>query len=339
LKKKILKEKEENRKLSESVDNLKAEYSEAVNDVQEVQNQYEGLRKDLLECKERRDHIKNLIIQIRRQRERHQMKRVDLKKKLAQYGRLIRDDEVLLDIAQADYEPFEPPSTDVEIAQITENIQEIKHRMEELKNQTQSLQYDGDKSYDIKSWKERQKKYLEQTKKLKKSRSDISKEKIKLDELGKQRLEIFSEGFNRIRGYLKEAFRSLTDFGGSHLGDADLKLEDRHNPFTEGVRFMVRPARKGWCDISVLSGGEKTLASLALIFAIHKFTPAPIYVMDEIDAALDFRNTTIVGEYIKECVNSAQFIIVSLRPQLFEKASSLFGVYKIDNESFVQGMV
>ena len=62
---------------------------------------------------------------------------------------------------------------------------------------------------------------------------------------------MFSEGFNRIRGYLKEAFRSLTESGGSHVGDADLELEDRHNPFAEGVRFMVRPARKGWCDISV----------------------------------------------------------------------------------------
>ena len=61
----------------------------------------------------------------------------------------------------------------------------------------------------------------------------------------------------------------------------------------------VRPPKKSWKNISNLSGGEKTLSSLALVFALHHYKPTPLYVMDEIDAALDFKNVSIVGHYIK----------------------------------------
>lgn len=65
--------------------------------------------------------------------------------------------------------------------------------------------------------------------------------------------------------------------------------------------FSVRPPKKSWKNISNLSGGEKTLSSLALVFALHYYKPTPLYVMDEIDAALDFKNVSIVGHYIKVC--------------------------------------
>jgi structural maintenance of chromosome 4 len=83
---------------------------------------------------------------------------------------------------------------------------------------------------------------------------------------------------------------------------------------------QVRPPKKSWKNIANLSGGEKTLASLALVFALHHYKPTPLYVMDEIDAALDFRNVSIVGNYIKERTRNAQFIIISLRNNMFERA-------------------
>lgn len=82
-----------------------------------------------------------------------------------------------------------------------------------------------------------------------------------------------------------------------------------------------------------LSGGEKTIASLALIFALHYYKPAPLYFMDEIDAALDFNNVSIVGKFIKERTQNAQFIVISLREQMFSLSSKLIGVFKIDNKS------
>ncbi len=74
---------------------------------------------------------------------------------------------------------------------------------------------------------------------------------------------------------------------------------------------------------------KQTLSSLALVFALHHFKPTPLYVMDEIDAALDFRNVSIVANYIKERTRNAQFVIISLRNNMFELADRLVGIYKV----------
>ena len=96
-------------------------------------------------------------------------------------------------------------------------------------------------------------------------------------------------------------------------GNAELELVDSMDPFSEGIIFSVMPPKKSWRNISNLSGGEKTLSSLALVFALHTYKPTPLYFMDEIDAALDFRNVSIVANYIKDRTKNAQFIIISLR--------------------------
>lgn len=114
-------------------------------------------------------------------------------------------------------------------------------------------------------------------------------------------------------------------------GDAELELVDSLDPFAEGIVFSVRPPKKSWKNISNLSGGEKTLSSLALVFALHHFKPTPLYVMDEIDAALDFKNVSIVANYIKTRTKNAQFVIISLRSNMFEMADRLVGIYKTFN--------
>lgn len=107
------------------------------------------------------------------------------------------------------------------------------------------------------------------------------------------------------------------------------------DPFSDGVNFSVRPPKKAWKEINKLSGGEKTLSSLSLIFALHYYKPTPLYFMDEIDAALDFKNVSIVGDYIKKRTKDAQFIIISLRNNMFDLADKLVGVYKTFDQTKV----
>uniref|UniRef100_A0A1B0CS89 Structural maintenance of chromosomes protein n=1 Tax=Lutzomyia longipalpis TaxID=7200 RepID=A0A1B0CS89_LUTLO len=114
------------------------------------------------------------------------------------------------------------------------------------------------------------------------------------DEVRKKRFTEFMQGFGIISKKLKEMYQMIT-LG----GDAELDLVDSMDPFSEGIMFNVRPPKKSWKIISNLSGGEKTLSSLALVFALHYYKPSPLYVMDEIDAALDFKNVSIVSHYIK----------------------------------------
>jgi len=144
--------------------------------------------------------------------------------------------------------------------------------------------------------------------------------------LRKKRLDEFMSGFNTIGLKLKEMYQMIT-MG----GDAELELVDSLDPFSEGIVFSVRPPRKSWKNISNLSGGEKTLSSLSLVFALHYFRPTPLYFMDEIDAALDFKNVSIVAHYIKERTRNAQFVIISLRNNMFELADRLVGIYKTEN--------
>ncbi|ROW02482.1 hypothetical protein VMCG_06087 [Cytospora schulzeri] len=150
--------------------------------------------------------------------------------------------------------------------------------------------------------------------------------KKRCDELRRLRLEGFMEGFSQISLRLKEMYQMIT-MG----GNAELELVDSLDPFSEGILFSVMPPKKTWKNISHLSGGEKTLSSLALVFALHHYKPTPLYVMDEIDAALDFRNVSIVANYIKERTKNAQFIVISLRNNMFELAARLLGVYKVNH--------
>lgn len=162
--------------------------------------------------------------------------------------------------------------------------------------------------------------------------------KSRLDNLRSLRLTGFMEGFSTISLRLKEMYQMIT-MG----GNAELELVDSLDPFAEGILFSVMPPKKSWKNIGNLSGGEKTLSSLALVFALHHYRPTPLYVMDEIDAALDFRNVScvvfslfcktlllmrgqvsIVASYIKERTKNAQFIVISLRNNMVSEPATSF---------------
>lgn len=169
--------------------------------------------------------------------------------------------------------------------------------------------------------------------------------KNRLTDLRTLRLTQFMTGFTTISQHLKQMYQLIT-LG----GNAELELVDSLDPFSEGILFSVMPPKKSWKNIGNLSGGEKTLSSLALVFALHVYRPTPLYVMDEIDAALDFRNVShdcsfprmrkafanitqvsIVAGYIKERTKNAQFIVISLRNNMFELAERLIGIYKVNH--------
>ncbi|XP_066152945.1 structural maintenance of chromosomes protein 4 isoform X2 [Euwallacea fornicatus] len=178
----------------------------------------------------------------------------------------------------------------------------------------------------IQEYRKKQKIYLERASELEEIVAKRTQMRSVHDDLKKRRKEEFVAGYNVIKLKLKEMYQMIT-LG----GDAEFEMVDTYDPFTEGIQFIVRPPRKTWKKISNLSGGEKTLSSLALVFALHYYKPSPLYVMDEIDAALDFKNVSIVGNYIKERTKNAQFIIISLRSNMFELCDNLVGIYKTYN--------
>merc|ERR1711962_1088586 len=200
------------------------------------------------------------------------------------------------------------------------NLEQYKHELNLLEENLSAKRPDLKA---IEEFKRKEAVYLERVAELDDITQKRDRARKRHDDLRKTRLNEFMEGFGIITGKLKEMYQMIT-LG----GDAELELVDSLDPFTEGIVFSVRPPKKSWKNISNLSGGEKTLSSLALVFALHYNKPTPLYVMDEIDAALDFKNVSIVANYVKERTKNAQFIIISLRSNMFELADRLVGIYK-----------
>ena len=144
--------------------------------------------------------------------------------------------------------------------------------------------------------------------------------------------EVFYETFNAINANFKEIFAKLSD------GTGELILENPDNPFESGLYINVKPYGKPVQRLESMSGGEKSLVAISLIFAIQRYKPAPFYVFDEIDMFLDGVNVDRVAKLIRENSRNAQFIVVSLRKPMIEKADSIIGVTMRDNSTIVTGV-
>ena len=117
--------------------------------------------------------------------------------------------------------------------------------------------------------------------------------------------------------------------------DVSLELENKKDPFAGGLNILVKVSRGRYFDVQSLSGGERTLVALSLIFAIQEYKPYCFYVFDEIDAALDKRNSELLAALIKKYMTSGQYIIITHNDTLITEATSLYGVSMQENISKV----
>lgn len=139
-----------------------------------------------------------------------------------------------------------------------------------------------------------------------------------LDDIMKER---FLESFEQIREKFKSVFKKL--FSG---GDAELKLTDPSNVLSTGIDIKALPPGKTLQHISLLSGGEKTLTAISLLFAILETRPVPFCILDEVEAALDEANVDNFGKFLGEFRGKTQFIVITHKKKTMEYADVLYGV-------------
>lgn len=144
-----------------------------------------------------------------------------------------------------------------------------------------------------------------------------------LDDIRAEMLRIFNEGFEKINENFKRTFKEL--FGG---GKAELQLDytDCDDPLNAGVEIIASPPGKKLTKISLLSGGERSLTSIAILFAIIGMRPMPFCVLDEIEAALDEANVVRFAKYLKKFAQQTQFIVITHKKPTMEAADVLLGV-------------
>ena len=156
-------------------------------------------------------------------------------------------------------------------------------------------------------------------------RQDLEKAEQDLQDLIARLLEqmetTFVENFSLLQGYFSETFERL--FGGGH---AELQLMDPSDPLNCGIEINAQPPGKKLQLLTLLSGGEKTLTAIAILFATLKLKPTPFCILDEIEAALDDANIGYFADYLVEYSKETQFVVVTHRKGTMERADSLYGV-------------
>jgi len=139
--------------------------------------------------------------------------------------------------------------------------------------------------------------------------------------LNKESRDMFASTFEIVRTNFQELFRKL--FGG---GRADIILVNPEDVLESGIEIIARPPGKETRSLSLLSGGEKTMTALALLFSIFRSRPSPFCLLDEVDAALDEANNRRFNQLVADFVSTSQFIIVTHSKASMSMANVLYGV-------------
>ncbi|MFX1485729.1 MAG: chromosome segregation protein SMC [Promethearchaeota archaeon] len=289
---------EEKGRIEGLIGKLQKEKQEIYLGIHEKTNKLSGMEKELMDL---RLEINSLEVK----GDNYQNRLVDLKSKAQEY--------IL----------FKPPEiVEIDVRKLGERVRELQEEKMALEpiNQKAILRYPTVKErYDELSEKQ--------------NRLLIEKNSIVefMDEIEREKTKVFMSTFNEINRNFNRIFGQL-----SPGGESRLVLENEMHPFMGGIRIKANPGGKKVLYLEAMSGGEKALTSLALIFAIQRCQPAPFYIFDEVDASLDLANVKRVAELIKEFSKDSQFIVISLQDVMMARADSLLGlVRKRDHSTIV----
>lgn len=152
-----------------------------------------------------------------------------------------------------------------------------------------------------------------------------------IEEIEKKRKELFIETFNYISKEFTKIYQAIAE------GEGSLELENENN-VESGLIIKAQPKDKKLLIIDALSGGEKTMTSIAFLFAIMNYKPSPFYILDEIDAALDTENSKKIGDLVTKYSEKSQFLIISHNSALVQKAKRVYGITMKKGASTIIGI-
>lgn len=288
----------------------KKKVEEAQEAVASKQEELDSMKGDLEERRAALNQIRAVEIEMRNKLEENQKVQSDNQKRLSYWTEKLKKLSIqsISDLGEELDAQELPQYTKDELADMDKDT--LKGEIAALEEKTQNASVEMGV---LAEYRRRVEEHTSRSQDLQLAVSSRDTAKKRCDELRRLRLEGFMTGFSTISLRLKEMYQMIT-MG----GNAELELVDSLDPFSEGILFSVMPPKKSWKNISNLSGGEKTLSSLALVFALHHYKPTPLYVMDEIDAALDFRNVGLSVSNVFSKLTSSRsplLLVISRREQ------------------------
>ena len=233
-------------------------------------------------------------------------------------------EEEINNIINKMWEEYELTPNAVEGYQKPENVALTKRKVNELRTEIKEIgSVNVDSIEEYKNLKDRYDFMNEQRLDLESTMAKLRKIVTDMTTIMKDQ---FKEKFKEINNNFGEVFAEL--FGG---GKAEVRLEDEQNILECGIEITVQPPGKKLQNMMLLSGGEKALTAIALLFAILKINPAPFCVLDEIEAALDDVNVYRYADYLKKFTSKTQFLVITHRKGTMEAADSVYGVTMEEN--------
>lgn len=214
---------------------------------------------------------------------------------------------------------------DREIRKYEDELAKIRSELSQIRPDLKSDQRIQDVEKELKEMEDKQEAL----------RKKATSAKRKFAEVKQKRRDRFMALYDALDSSIDRVYKRLTRMRDqpNRSGTAYLALEDTEEPYLGGVKFTAMPPHKRFRDLEQLSGGEKAIASLALIIALQKHLKAPFILMDEPDASLDKLNLRSAASALRALSDDSQILSVSLRDRFFEHADILVGVYRDDEDS------
>lgn len=320
----------ENKKLQ--IEKMEEQNSSIRNNILELQNNIEKIKAEVAGSSTKIEELKNnkntknsKLDELEKNIEKQFAVIQDVKEQLVKIGiKKTNTEQDISDTVNELWNEYEiTPNNAKDYAQPT-NVQETQKRVNELHNQIKELgSVNVDSIEEYKKTKERYETMCEQRLDLE---NTMAKLRDIITEMTKTMKEQFSEKFKQISKNFDEVFREL--FGG---GKAELVLEDENNILECGIDIKAQPTGKKLQNMMLLSGGEKALTAIALLFAILKINPAPFCILDEIEAALDDVNVYRFAEFLKKFSDTTQFLVITHRKGTMEAADTVYGITMEEN--------
>ena len=238
--------------------------------------------------------------------------------------KLTSQEQDITDIINELWNEYEVTPNNAKNYQKPTNVQETQRKVNELHNQIKDI---GSVNIDsIEEYKKNKERYEAMGEQRLDLENTMAKLRNIIQEMTQTMKKQFKEKFAIINKNFNEVFKEL--FGG---GKAELVLEDEENILECGIDIRVQPTGKKLQTMTLLSGGEKALTAIAILFAILKINPAPFCILDEIEAALDDVNVYRFAEFLKKFSSKTQFLVITHRKGTMEAAMTVYGVTMEEN--------
>ena len=297
--------------------------------LEDYETQIEEIKEKLGDLLKQRDEINEQLIDLRTKKNVKTAELEKIAEQIESFKARRREIEPELEVARKDLEEagveiskLQP--VNMSIDELNSKIQRLSRKMDDLGavNMNAITQYD--------EVSQREQELKEKIETLPHERQERTNRMNGYEQVKK---DAFMTTYNNINSNFKELYHQLSG------GEGSLILEDEVNPFAGGLDIEAKPGDKPKVKLKGLSGGEKSVAALALVFAIQKYMPAPFYALDEVDSALDPINIDKLANMINTQAKQIQFVVVTHRKPMIEVSDRSIGVtQKEKGKSLVSGV-